>query len=104
MSVKWKTTMAKTHDFGKKYFWHFMVYPLKPKVVFETSTTQEIEDPFRFGKGVVFRLPLTRLSIVIGKWVARYEESQALTNAIAGRPVEQDEFDWDNVRGEEYDV
>jgi hypothetical protein len=81
-----------------------MVYPLKPKVVIEKSTTQEIEHPFRFGSGLVFRLPLTRLSIVLGKWVAQYEESQALTNAIAGRPVAQGEFDWDTVRGEEYDV
>lgn len=96
--------MAKTHDVGSKYFWHFMVYPLKPKVVIEKSTTQEIEHPFRFGSGLVFRFPLTRLSIVLGKWVAQYEESQALTNAIAGRPVAQGEFDWDTVRGEEYDV
>jgi hypothetical protein len=104
MNVRRGKKMARTHDFGKKHFWHVMVYPLKPKVIFETSTTQEIEHPFRFGKGWVFRIPFTRVSLVIGKWVAKYEESQALTNAIAGRPVEQDEFDWDIVRGEEYDV
>jgi hypothetical protein len=96
--------MARTHDVGKKYFWHAMVYPIKPKVIIERSNTQEIEEPFRYGSGLVFRLPFTRLSIVIGKWVAQYDESQALTNAIAGRAVAEGEFDWDIVRGEEYDV
>jgi hypothetical protein len=96
--------MARTHDIGKNHFWHVMVYPIKPRVIIEKSSTQEIEEPYRFGSGIVFRLPLTRLSIVIGKWVAKYSESQALTNAISGRPVNEDEFNWDIVRGEEQDV
>jgi len=82
-----------------------MVYPLKPKVVFEKAETQEIEDPYRFGKGYCLRLPLTRLAIVFGKWIIQYTESQALTNAIVGRKMSHDEVDWDLIRfGAEDDV
>jgi len=97
--------MAKTHDVGKKHYWHFMVYPLKPKVVFEKAETQEIEEPYRFGKGYCLRLPFTRLSIVMGKWIKYYSESQALTNAIVGRKMSTEEVDWDRIRfGVEEDV
>jgi hypothetical protein len=89
--------MARTHDVGKHY-WHWMTYPVKPKVVVERAETQEIEDPYRFGKGWCIRLPFTRKSIVIGKWVKQFSESQALTNAIVGRSMKQDEVDWDMIR------
>ena len=52
--------------------------------------------------GVSFIIAI--LIFIIGKWVAQYEESQALTNAVAGRPVAQEEFDWDTIRGKEYDI
>ena len=90
--------MAKTHDFGKKHFWHSMTYPVKPPVVFERAETQEIEEPYRFGKGWCLRLPFTRKAIVIGKWVKQYEESTALTVAINGRGMRQEEVDWDTIR------
>lgn len=34
----------------------------------------------------------------MGKWVKRYTESQALTNAVNGRSMKQDEVDWDIIR------
>ena len=34
----------------------------------------------------------------MGKWVKRYTESQALTNAVNGRSMEKDEVDWDMIR------
>ena len=90
--------MAKTHDFGKKYYWHSMTYPVKPPVVLERAETQEIEDPYRFGKGWCLRLPLTRKAVVVGKWIKQYEESTALTVAINGRSMKQEEVDWDTIR------
>lgn len=89
--------MAQTHDVGK-FYWHLMTYPVKPPVVLERAETQEIDGQYRFGKGWCLRLPLTRKSIVMGKWVKHYTESQALTNAINGRSMKQEEVDWDIIR------
>jgi hypothetical protein len=89
--------MAKTRDIGPLY-WHFMVYPVKPPVLWEKAETQEIDGQFRFGSGFALRLPFTRLSIIIGRWVRQLSESQALTNAIKGRAMTEDEVNWDHVR------
>jgi len=95
--------MAKTHDVGS-FYWHTMVYPVKPPVVFEKAETQEIEEPYRFGKGYCIRVPFTRLSLVLGKWVKQYSESEALTVAINGRAMQKEEVDWDYIRfGAEHD-
>lgn len=75
-----------------------MTYPVKPPVVLERAETQEIEDPYRFGKGWCLRLPLTRKAVVVGKWIKQYEESTALTVAINGRSMKQEEVDWDTIR------
>ena len=89
--------MAEPKDFGPIY-WHTIVYPVKPKEFWERSETQEIEGQYRGGVGIALRLPLTRLGLVLGRWKTRYEESQALTHAIAGRAMAQTEVDWDTVR------
>jgi len=89
--------VANPKDFGPIY-WHTLIYPVKPKELWERAETQEIEEPFRGGVGESIRLPLTRLAIVIGRWNARFEESQALTNAIRGRSLPEEEIDWEFVR------
>lgn len=89
--------MAKTRDLGP-FFWHPMIYPIKPPVLWERSETQEIDGKYRFGEGIAIRLPFTRLALVIGRWIASYDESQALTIAIHGRAMEEDEIDWDYIR------
>jgi hypothetical protein len=89
--------MAKTHDVGK-FYWHLMTYPVKPPVVLERAETQEIDGQYRFGKGWCLRLPLTRKSSVMGKWIKTYSESEALTVAINGRRMDQEEVDWDVIR------
>jgi hypothetical protein len=89
--------MANPKDIGPLY-WHTLVYPVKPPVLWEKAETQEIDGEFRGGVGVAIRLPFTRLSIVIGKWVARYSESEGLTNAIKGRNLPKEEVDWNYVR------
>ena len=89
--------MAKTHDVGD-YYWHFMVYPVKPPSIVERAETQEIDGLYRGGHGWVTRLPFTRYALVIGKWTKAYDGSSALTRAIIGRPMKQDEVDWDKIR------
>ena len=95
--------MAKTHSIGKLY-WHGLIYPVKPGVLLDPAETQEIEEPFRGGKGWAVRLPFTRLALVVGKWHQAYDERIALTRAIAGRAIPESEFDWDTVRGMEDDI
>ena len=90
--------MATTKDIGK-YYWHGLTYPIKPKCFWEKAETQEIDEPFRSGKGIAIRMPLTRRAIVIGKWShTDYTESQALTYAIRGRGLKKEEVNWDAIR------
>lgn len=87
--------MAKTRGV-KSFYWHPMVYPIKPPVLWERADTQEIEEPYRQGIGVSIRLPLTRLALVFGKWVRTHDEFNGLTNAIKGRVMTDDEINWSN--------
>jgi hypothetical protein len=89
--------VANPRDVGP-FYWHTLVYPVKPKEFLERAETQEIAEPYRGGVGVSIRLPLTRLAIVIGKWNARFDEGQALTNAIRGRYLPEEEVDWEYIR------
>jgi len=89
--------MAKTHDVGN-YYWHTMVYPVKPPSIAEKAETQEIDGLYRGGHGWAIRLPFTRYALVIGKWTKAYDESSALTRAVIGRAMKQDEVDWDRIR------
>jgi hypothetical protein len=89
--------VANPRDLGP-FYWHTLVYPVKPKDLWERAETQEIAEPFRGGVGLSIRLPLTRLALVIGKWNTRFDESQALTNAIRGRVLLEEETDWEFIR------
>lgn len=89
--------MANPRTVGSLY-WHTLVYPVKPPILWERAETQEIALPFRGGVGVSIRLPFTRLALVVGKWNSSYDESQALTNAIRGRYLPDEEINWDFVR------
>jgi len=80
------------------FYWHPLVYPVKPPVMWERAETQEIAFPFRGGVGTAVRLPFTRLALVIGRWTSSHDESQALTNAIRGRVLSEEEVNWDFVR------
>jgi hypothetical protein len=89
--------LANPRTVGSLY-WHTLVYPVKPPILWERAETQEIALPFRGGVGVSVRLPFTRLALVVGKWNSSYDESQALTNAIRGRYLPDEEINWDFVR------
>ena len=70
----------------------------KPFPIVEKGWTHEIEEPFRKGTCLVFRLPFTKPGLVFGKWDHAQEEDDALTAAIWGRhldvPVEE-LLEWD---------
>ena len=95
--------MAKTHDVGP-FYWQVFKYPVKLKGIFDRAETQEIEEPYRGGVGWAIRMPFTKRALVVGKWTARYSESNALTRAIIGRKISQDDVDWDKIRGLDLDV
>jgi hypothetical protein len=99
--------MAATHDVGS-FYWTTIKYLSKPSILVERAESQEIDLPFRRGVGVAFRVPFSTFGIVFGKWVsAAPSESHALSYAIGGRVVTDDELDWDHVRfgvGDDYEV
>lgn len=96
--------MAKTRDVGH-FYWHVLIYPVKPPVLFERAETQEIDGKYREGSGMAFRFPFTRLALVVGRWIKEHDERVALTRAINGRAMAQDEVNWDAVRfGVEDDI
>lgn len=84
-------------EIGKLY-WHILEYPVKPNNFWERAYTQEIDEPFRAGSGVAIRMPFTRKAVVIGWWGESHPESEALTYAIRGRYLDDDELDWDVLR------
>jgi len=93
-----RNNLAKTHDIGPLY-WHPIKYGFKPKEFFEKAESQEIEEPFRHGKGIAVRLPLSKLGLVVGIWKKTgFSEREALTYAVNGRGLAQDEVNWDNIR------
>lgn len=56
--------------------------------VVEKGWTNEIDEPYRLGSCLVFRVPFTKPGFVIGRWKHNQEESESLINAIMGRPIE----------------
>ena len=87
-----------------RVYWHPLTYGKKPKILAEKATTQEIEPPYRAGKGVSLRLPFTRKALVVGIWTHRLDESHALTAAIKGRIASEEEIDWESIRLGELEI
>jgi len=77
-------------------------YPHRPAwPIVETGWSQEIEEPYRKGSCLVFRVPFTKPGFAIGVFTASLSEEDALTNAIKSRvhDVEVKELeDWDSAR------
>jgi len=88
---------VRVHSVGRIY-WHPLKYAVKPKELVEKATTQEIEEPYRGGKGLSVRGPFTKNALVVGIWTHRYAESDALTAAIKGRIAQDSEIDWESIR------
>lgn len=91
--------MAATRNLGS-FYWTTIRYPYKPKELWESAHTQEIDGKFRYGSGIALRLPLSTFALVLGKWGPAKSESQALTDAIGGRILGDTEYDWDMIRNQ----
>jgi hypothetical protein len=57
---------------GPFWFQRF-VYPRHPAPLTETGLSQEREFPWREGRIRVFRMPLTRSAIALGKWTGEQD-------------------------------
>jgi hypothetical protein len=63
-------------------------YPHRKLTPFiEKGWTNEIEEPYRLGTCLVFRIPFTKPGFVLGYWKYPQDEESALTNAIWGRSM-----------------
>jgi hypothetical protein len=81
--------MAQTLDFGR-YYAHGYKYPTKRAPIWNRTTTQEIEPPYRTGSSRTVRLPGTAYAVVIGRWTSqRVTEEEALLSALAVRTITQ---------------
>jgi hypothetical protein len=90
--------MAQTHDIGS-FYWHTINYGFKPKELWEKAESQEIDPPFRHGKGIAIRVPFTTRGVVLAKWKKTgFSEAEALTYAVNGRGLKLDEVNWDTIR------
>lgn len=65
-----------------------MAYPSTQYPVAEVGDTQEIEWPFRTGRALVLRAPLTKQAVVVGRWVGQKDEVDALESAIGARELD----------------
>lgn len=78
--------MPVTKDFGR-VFAHRMEFPSKRHPFIERGWTQEIEEPYRRGVSMVFRLPCTTYGVAVGVWQRPREEEEALYSALGGRAL-----------------
>lgn len=95
--------MANPRSVGP-FYWHPLRYLVKPTVFIDPAETQEIDEPFRRGRGYAVRFPLTKHAIVLGHWQSSHTESEALTYAISGRAMSEEEVNWEFVRGDDEDI
>lgn len=89
--------MSEIHSVHKIY-WQVLKYPFVPPKFLDESETQEIDDPYRHGRGVAIKIPFTKSVLILGKWLSKKGESEALTYAIGGRILSDDELNWESIR------
>lgn len=93
--------MPHVHHIGSKIYVHRMDYPPGKFPLTELGSTTEIDWPYRTGRCVVMRVPLTRHAVCIGLWGDPVDEEEALTGALAARWI-GDESGW-SAEDEVYD-
>lgn len=79
--------MPQVHDIGP-IFVHSMTYPAKDFPLIDRGETQEIEEPYRYGRSWVLRVPWSRRAIVTGRWTREEPEDSALRRAIKARDLD----------------
>jgi len=69
------------------WFVHFMEYPSRDFPFVDKGGTIEIEEPYRIGSSLVFRLPFGTKALVVGRWTESLEEEEALTRALGAKQI-----------------
>ena len=89
--------MAQTHDLGPLFAQRLYYHSAHPPLIALTRS-QEIESPFRTGKCLVLRAPLTKRAVAVGVWLTGKSEEDALMDAMGARVVQDnavgDMEDW----------
>lgn len=80
--------MPELHQIGKHHFVHAMKYPTTRFPLIDRGDTQEIEDPYRYGRSLVMRLPFARSAFVVGRWTGEGTEDSGLRRAIGARDLD----------------
>ncbi|CAB4128820.1 hypothetical protein UFOVP223_75 [uncultured Caudovirales phage] len=86
--------MPKVHNIGTKRFVQYIDFPVKwGWKIAVRGWTQEIAEPFRTATPLIVRLPFHK-AVVFGVWTgAQPDEESALTNAIQGRILKDEDFE-----------
>jgi hypothetical protein len=84
--------MPKVHQIGQHHFLQVIPFPVKWGIkVAVKGWTQEIEYPYREASPLILRLPKHK-ALVIGRWQGKLTEEEALTKAIGGRELSDEDF------------
>lgn len=88
--------MPKIHNIGTKRFFQYIHFPVKWEAkLWVRGWTQELSEPFRTSEPLIFRMPFHK-ALVMGKWTGKIEdEAEALTRAIQGRVLTDEDFSED---------
>lgn len=70
------------HRLGRVWWWQKLTYPRRSVPLSERGQTQESGFPWRIGQCRVFRFPMTRHAIAVGKWTG-YQPRET----IEGQPT-----------------
>lgn len=78
--------MPKVHEVGR-VFAHRMSYPTRHHPLVETGRTRETDHPFRSGRSLVVRMPLSTKAVVVGVWGHAGDEETVLREAIGAKDL-----------------
>lgn len=68
--------MPRTKEFGA-WFAHTLCYPSRQAPLVERGRSHETDFPWRRGRSLVVRLPLTPRAVVVGRWMHLSDEETA---------------------------
>lgn len=77
--------MPDAHTIARRWYWTTHRFPrgTEPRLR-EPAETREYDPPFRVGRGTVYRVPLTRRGLILGRWTSVMDEDEAPWLAMGG--------------------
>lgn len=85
-------------NIGKLYVTSVKYPHRNPLPVVEKGWTYEIDEPWRKGSCLVFRLPCVKQAVALGIWGESLDEETALSGALWSRELEtttEEIFEWE---------